>query len=223
MANKRPIALYSGAPRELASGDGLTADVVVRGGASNDALVPANTNVGRVLRQSSPTANDVAFVAVEVAQFRPYAAELTAAAPPQLVHVNGRPALAFDAGTAETAYWTFVWPPGAIGTLTFTGFYIMASATSNKVDFAVAIEAVTPGDALDLDATTSFASDNTITAPTVPGTAGYLGSFTATCSNNDSVAAGDLVRISLRRDATDGTNDTATGDAYFLGGALTNG
>lgn len=67
-----------------------------------------------------------------------------------------------------------------------------------------------------MDSTTSFATANTITAPTVPATAGYLGLFSCTISNTDSWAAGDYVRLALKRDAADGTNDTASGDCYVL-------
>ena len=148
----------------------------------------------------------------------PLAAEFPASNYPALMTVNARPVLAFDASTAETCYWTFVAPQGLTGTLTFVGQFVMASATSGTVDFEVAVEATSSGDALDLDATTSFATANAITAPTVPATAGYLGSFTCTLTNDDGIAAGDYVRISLKRDATDATNDTATGDCYLLAG-----
>lgn len=130
--------------------------------------------------------------------------------------INSRPVLAFDASTAETCYWTFPWPQGFTGTATLVVSYMMASATSGKIDFEVAVEAVTAGDSTDLDATTSFGTANTITAPTVPGTAGYMQQFTCTLTNKDSVGAGDYVRISLKRDAADGTNDTASGDCYVL-------
>lgn len=150
----------------------------------------------------------------------PYSAEFPTSNFPALLSINARPVLAFDASTAETCYWTFPWPQGVTGTVTAEFQYTMASATSGKVDFTVAVEAVTPGDALDLDATTSFATANTITAPTVPGTAGYLGSFSCTLTNNDSWAAGDYVRLALTRDATDGTNDTASGDCYITLGEL---
>ena len=143
------------------------------------------------------------------------AAEFPSSAFPALLQVNSRMVLAFDADTAQTAYWVFPWPQGATGTITFYGQYFMASATTGKIDFEAAVEAITAGDSLDMDATTSFDTANTITAPTVPGTAGYPGEFTCTLTNKDSVAAGDYVRLSLKRDATDATNDTATGKCYL--------
>lgn len=150
----------------------------------------------------------------------PFSAEFPSSNFPALMTVNARPVLAFDASTAETCYWTFPWPQGITGSVTAEMQYFMASATSGKVDFEIQIEAVTPGDATDLDATTSFATANTITAPTVPGTAGYLGTFSCTISNTDSWAAGDYVRLALKRDAADGTNDTAAGDCYICLGEL---
>lgn len=156
-------------------------------------------------------------MAVTIGSLLPFAAEFPASNFPALMVVNERPVLAFDADTAETCRWTFFCPQSISGTMTAVISYIMASATSGKVDFTGSIEAVTDGDSLDLDASTSFDTANAITAPTVPGTAGYIDQFTITLTNQDSIAAGDLARFALTRDATDGTNDTATGDCYILG------
>ena len=78
--------------------------------------------------------------------------------------------------------------------------------------------AVSDGDSADM-ATDSFDTVNSQNA-TVPGTAGYPDVISVTLSNADSVAAGDWVCISLARDADDGTNDDATGDAEVHGFAL---
>lgn len=153
-------------------------------------------------------------MAVTFATLLPFSAEPAGTAPSSVV--NGRPVLAFDASTAETAYWTIKIPQGFTGTMTAVVQYIMASATSGKVDFTGALEAVSDGDAVDLDATTSVDTANAITAPTVPGTAGYIDEFSITMTNKDSAAAGDYARFVLTRDATDATNDTATGDCYVL-------
>lgn len=137
---------------------------------------------------------------------------------PQRAVVQNRPYLAFDDTTTETTYSIAVpWPVAytGSGTLKCDVFYIMASATSGAIEWEVGVEAITPADAVDLDSASSFDTVNTGT-DTVPGTAGYLGKITVTLTNKDSVAAGDLVRISLARDADDGTNDTATGDARVL-------
>lgn len=152
----------------------------------------------------------------------PGAAEYPSSNYPGLTVVNQRPALAFDDTTAETAYWTFVVPAGWTGTKTAVVSYIMASATTGTVEWEVAVEAITDGDATDLDATTSFDTVNSGSA-TVPGTAGYIDQISVTLTNNDSSAAADYIRISVARDADDGTNDTATGDAYLLAVEITDG
>lgn len=146
--------------------------------------------------------------------FLPDSAEMPTTNFPQQLRVNNRPVLAFDAATDETCYWTAVAPQGLTGTITVLVHYMMASATTGAVYFQSAIEAITPGDAVDLDATTSFDTANSGNG-TVPGTAGYEQSISITMTNADGIAAGDYFRLSLNRDA-DNASDTATGDAYVL-------
>lgn len=146
--------------------------------------------------------------------FSPLAAEFPASNFPQLLLSNRRPVLAFDASTDETCYWTAVAPQGLSGTLTLIILYAMASATSGSVYFQAALEAITPGDSVDTDATTSFDTANSGN-DAVPGTAGYVDSVSITLTNADSIAAGDLFRLALNRDADHGS-DTATGDCYVL-------
>lgn len=145
----------------------------------------------------------------------PLSAEFPATNFPQLTLSNRRPALAFDASTSETAYWTAVVPQGWTGTVTAVISYAMASATSGGVAFDVAVEAITSGDATDTDATTSFDTVNGGSDASVPGTAGYMEQLSITLSNLDSAAAGDLMRISVARDVADAA-DTATGDCYVF-------
>lgn len=147
----------------------------------------------------------------------PLSAEFPSSNFAALTIVNRRPALAYDAATDETAYWTFIAPQGLTGTMTAVITYMMASATSGTVGFQVQVEAVTSGDATDLDATTSFDTVNNSASTTVPGTAGYIGQISITLTNQDSIAAADYVRISINRDA-DGSaiTDSATGDCYVL-------
>jgi predicted RecA/RadA family phage recombinase len=122
--------------------------------------------------------------------------------------------LGFDAATSETAYWKSGVPQGWTGTVTAVITYRAASATSGSVVFRVAIEAITSGDAVDTDSSSSFDTSNSVT-DTVPGTAGYLKQVSVTLTNNDSAAAGDFIRIRLDRDASNGS-DTATGDIEVL-------
>ena len=144
--------------------------------------------------------------------FSPLSAEFPASNFPQLLLVNRRPVLGFDASTSETCYWTAVAPQGLTGTLVAVVNWKAASATSGDVDWDVAVEAVTSADALDLDATTSFDTVNSTDNTSVPATAGYMLQTSVTLTNADSIAAGDYFRISLTRDVA----DTATGDIYVL-------
>lgn len=146
--------------------------------------------------------------------FGPLQAEFPTSNFPQLEIINLHPVLSFDAGTDETCYWTAIAPQNLTGTITAVAFCMMASATSGSVYMQGALEAVTPADALDLDTSTSFDSANSGNA-TVPGTAGYLFTISITMTNADSIAAGDLFRLRLNRDA-DNASDTATGDCRVL-------
>lgn len=148
----------------------------------------------------------------------PNNAELASTNFPQPTKINDRPVLAFDAATDETCYWTGFVPQGFTGTMTAVITFMMASATSGAVGFQIAVEAVTAGDATDLDAGTSFDTVNNSASTTVPATAGYIGQISITLTNQDSAAAGDYIRFRLNRDA-DGSaiTDSATGDAYVLG------
>jgi hypothetical protein len=125
-----------------------------------------------------------------------------------------RPYLAFDAATDQACAWTFVAPQGITGTLTAILHLIMASATTSSTYWQAQVEAVTPGDATDLDAGTSFDTANSGNAA-VPATAGYLHTVSITLTNADSIAAGDLVRLRLNRDA-DNASDGAAGNALLL-------
>lgn len=146
--------------------------------------------------------------------FLPKDAELPGSNAPQLTTINDRPVLAFDASTDESCYWTAIAPQNLSGTITVVIFYFMASATSGAVYVQTALEAITSGDALDLDAATSFGADNTV-GDSVPATAGYMSGQLLTLSNADSISPGDLFRLRFNRDA-DNAGDTATGDMYVL-------
>lgn len=156
------------------------------------------------------------------AVFTPYSAEFPTTNFPRLQLVNRRPVLSFDASIQEACQWTGVAPQGFTGTITALVNYIMASATSGLVDFEVSLEAVTDGDATDLDAVDSFDTVNSANA-TVPGTAGHIDQLSVTLTNADSIAAGDYFRLRVSRDADDATNDTATGDCHVLAVELRDG
>ena len=91
----------------------------------------------------------------------------------------------------------------------------MASATSGTVEFEVEVMAVTDGDSEDINDPNGWDLRNAGSV-TVPGTAGYLDEISITLTHADSVAANDYVKVRVGRDADDGTNDTATGDAEVV-------
>lgn len=145
----------------------------------------------------------------------PLTAEFPSSNFPQLTVTNQRPVLAYDAATSEAAYWADVAPQGLTGTLSIILSFIMASATTGNVIWRAKIEAITDGDATDLDSATSFDTANSSGSIAVPATAGYIKQCTITLTTNDSLTAADYYRISIDRDAANGS-DTATGDAYLL-------
>lgn len=119
------------------------------------------------------------------------------------------PLLLFDASSVEFATFTTT-INGTWGTPKLDVIYSMRSATSGTVEFDAAVMCITPGDAASADAASYAAS--AFATETVPGTAKYPSKLTISLTD-DSCANGDLVAVSLYRDAVDGTNDTATGDA----------
>lgn len=155
----------------------------------------------------------------KIAEYLPENAERRTTAFPALdKDGQGRFYLAFDAATDEECFWTGVMP-AFTGALTLRLLVRMASAVVNEVIFRAALEAITPGDAVDTDAASSFDTDNVSSATTVPGTAGNIFLVTITLTNNDGIAQGDYYRIRVGRDA-DNAGDDATGDAHLLAAEL---
>ncbi len=141
-------------------------------------------------------------------------AGLDASNPPAVEWENSRPQILFDDTTPETCYWTFRMPDNYGSSPVAKVQYKMASATTGTVEYEVSVMAVSDGDAASVD-TDSYDTTNSGSA-TVPGTAGYLDEISISLANVDSVAAGDFVAVKLSRDADDGANDTATGDAEVI-------
>lgn len=126
--------------------------------------------------------------------------------------------LLYDAATEEWASWAFRMSADYASAPVLKVQYKMASATTGDVIWAGSIAAVSDGDSTDVDAKV-FATANTATV-TVPGTAGFIDEASITMTNADSVAAGDFVVVRIARQGAAG-GDTATGDAEFIGAALT--
>lgn len=129
---------------------------------------------------------------------------------------NQHPMLEFDTTTQETAVWTAIMPRNYAGGNITVSVKWAAVATTGTVGWDVTFERIADaGQDIDAD---GFATAQTITAATVDGTSGNTKTTSVTCTagstGTDSVAAGDLFRLRVRRDVA---NDTATGDAQIVG------
>lgn len=144
----------------------------------------------------------------------PLSAEFPSSSAAGLTVVGGRPVLAFDAASDESAIWTFVAPQGLTGALSCVMSLIGNAAGTNSTYWEVSLEAITSADATDLDAGDSFATVNTGNVA-MPATQGHMVQLSITLTNNDSIAAGDYVRIKISRDANNGSDNFAA-DAYLL-------
>jgi len=137
---------------------------------------------------------------------------------------NGRKVIVFPDGSDEHAAVTLaVAMPQAFagGALSFV-LGILTSATTGTFDVDIYVEAVTPGDAINLNTTTSFDSANA-SITTVPGSTYVLMEITVSLSNTDGVAVGDMLRFLARRDSDDGANDTASAEMGLLWAELREG
>ncbi len=130
---------------------------------------------------------------------------------------NAHPVLDFDGTTDEEAVFTDVMPSNyAGGGLTVITWWMLTSATTGSFRVQVALER--DDAALDLDAD-SFAAFQSA-GGSAPATSGFPVAVTVTFTNGaqmDSVVAGDVFRLKVRRDAdgTSGTDDITT-DAELL-------
>jgi hypothetical protein len=133
---------------------------------------------------------------------------------------NGHPLLKFDAGTDQSAVWTrFLARHYGGGGLTLTICWSGATATSGNVVWNAQIERI-DDEGLDIDAD-SFASAQAVTAA-APATTGMMQYSAITFTSGaqmDSLAAGELFRLKLTRDADNGS-DTMTGFAELHGAEL---
>lgn len=121
----------------------------------------------------------------------------------------------FDTTTGETAFFSAVLPRNyASGGITVYVHYAATSATSGTIGWLIAFERIGDG-SQDIDAD-GFASDQTITAVTVPATSGNVDIVNVAITdgaNIDSIAVGEGFRLRITRDVA---NDTATDDAELV-------
>lgn len=126
---------------------------------------------------------------------------------------NAQPCLDFDGATDEEAVWSFIVPSHyAAGGFTCILHWAFTSAVAGTMNVEVSVER----GSTDKDAD-SFAAmtDGSVTPD---GTSGIETQQTVVLANMDSIVAGDLCRLKVRRDAdgTNGTDDIAT-DAELYG------
>lgn len=125
--------------------------------------------------------------------------------------------LAFDSGTIEYADWKCVLPRHyAGGGLTLTLTWSAASATTGNVIWGAAIRRMND-DAEDFDSTAhsyDFNDTSGVTAPSAVGENSYDNITFTSGADMDSLAAGEVFWLRIRRNASSGS-DTMSGDSYL--------
>lgn len=141
---------------------------------------------------------------------------------------SGRSSLMFGDGSDESAIvsHSFRWPDGCTSgsgvKLVPRFFGDAAPGGSNRVDFEAAIEAISESDAHDLHATPDcFAAARAVDTTgyaTVDPNAGEdcEDEISFTQAQADNIEPGDSVRVALRRDSDDGSNDTYADSVWVL-------
>lgn len=146
--------------------------------------------------------------------FVPYDNEPPASSYATLGLRNAHPTLDFDDTTAEIAVFTGVIPQNYANAVGITVYIsAVAVATSGTVGWTVEFERLHSGSDFDTD---DFASPQTVTATTVPATSGQLLTLNIAVTkgaNMDSIIAGDMFRLRIKRDVA---NDNAVGDVQLL-------
>lgn len=128
---------------------------------------------------------------------------------------DDRFAVSFSSSTSQQCVWTIPdFPASWQGSTLSLDVYCVTTATSGSVNLQASVEAITPGDSLDLITSSSFDTANAINNVTVPITAGSLFTATITLTNADSIAIADHARFKLVRDTSNGS---AAADLLVLG------
>lgn len=128
--------------------------------------------------------------------------------------------LAFDAAADEACVAKFRADGYGSGNLTLEIDWYADSASSGDVVWDAAICVITPDtDSQDVE-TDSFATASSVTDSHLGTTGQRVHRASITISNLDSIAAGDLVHLRIRRVGSNGS-DTMTGDAILVFAELT--
>jgi len=127
--------------------------------------------------------------------------------------------LAFDAATIEAVWWKFIATGYSSGNLTLDLYWLSESATSGAVVWGGQISAVTPESDTENMLQATPGGEQTVTDSHLGTTAQRLMKASLTISNLDSLAAGDLVTLKLRRVADNGS-DTLASDAILVAASV---
>lgn len=146
----------------------------------------------------------------------PIPADFDDTVPPGLEFQNNIPVLLFDDTADEICYWRFRVPANYASAPVLKLLYSMASATTLEVIVGAELWANADGEAAGAE---NYDTVNTSAAITVPGTAGFQDTISLTLTNNDGMAAGEMLSIRFRRDANN-AGDDATGDMELLAASL---
>lgn len=149
--------------------------------------------------------------------FTPAANEPPTSNPATLDSRNGHPVLDFDASTDESAIFSGVLPRSySGGGLTVTPIWGGTSATTGNVVWNAKFERL-EDEGTDMDSD-SFASAQAATgaAPSTSGALQYTPITFTSGAQMDSLAAGEMFRLKVTRDADNGS-DTMAGDAELVG------
>lgn len=129
---------------------------------------------------------------------------------------NNHPTINFDAGTDESMIFKAVLPRHYSGQgVTVTLYWCALAATSGNCVWMTAFERIAD-ETLDIDSD-SFAANNSATAA-APSTSGFIQYTTIAHTDGgemDSLAAGELFRIRVTRDADNGS-DNMSSDAQLV-------
>lgn len=130
--------------------------------------------------------------------------------PPPMRFEDHRWEMVLDDTTVQPFFWTWRMPENYASAPVLKVQFKATAAVTGDFGIDVAIFAVSSGDSEDVDVPT-FATDNVSAGVTVPDTtAGKLGEVSLALSNDDGLAAGDLISLRLNRNtsvASDATGD----------------
>jgi hypothetical protein len=143
-----------------------------------------------------------------------YSYEKSTGTPPSNAPNVHQVKLLFDADTDEHWCSDFIMPGDYASGGTLRGVFKMTSATSGNVKWKGAQSSTT--DASTADSAKVYDTVAVAANAAAPGTLGQTASFTIDLTMTGA-AANRLCCVMIGRDADDGTNDTATGDAELLG------